>query len=167
MGGRGTGSGNTYKSSGALEAFKDNARQFNEALREGERRRAAVIEFTDISGKLNKRYWNGAAYVDRSSALYTGATGKNAVSGVYKSEYKSKWDYRGIDESVSKLENTYRTSNASNRDSFIYKSIKSQEKIVNNELSLVRSGKENGDERALMSYQRRLRQLRRKITNSK
>lgn len=102
MGGRGASSKSSSGMS-ALEAFKDNARQFNEAMREGERRRAAVIEFKDITGKVNKRYWNGAAYVDRSSALYTGATGRNSVNGVYQAEYKTQWDYREIGERVSRL----------------------------------------------------------------
>ena len=166
MGGRGASSKSSSGMS-ALEAFKDNARQFNEAMREGERRRAAVIEFKDITGKVNKRYWNGAAYVDRSSALYTEATGRNAVNGVYQAEYKTQWDYREIGERVNRLEKTYKNSTAANRDVAISRSIKAQEKIINNELSLVRSGKENGDEKALLSYRRRLRQLSRKITDSK
>ena len=66
-----------------LEAFKENARQFNEALEEARKRNAAVVEFTDITGKTFKRYWDGARYSDvkPSGALRSG------TSGTYKASF--------------------------------------------------------------------------------
>lgn len=70
-----------------LQAFRSNARQFNEALAEGRRRHAAVVEYTDLNGRKSRRYWNGATYTERKSSLYTRGTGKYSVSGTYSSKY--------------------------------------------------------------------------------
>lgn len=70
----------------ALDAFKENARQFNVAIEEAKKMKAAILEYTDITGTVFKRYWNGAAFVDRKSALYE----KNR-NGVYKASYNPSY----------------------------------------------------------------------------
>lgn len=39
-----------------LMAFRENSKQFNNALKEGRTRKASIVEFTDITGKVSKRY---------------------------------------------------------------------------------------------------------------
>lgn len=52
MGGRGASSFNVKPSGRSLlEAFKDNARQFNEARINAKANRASVLEYKDITGK--------------------------------------------------------------------------------------------------------------------
>lgn len=76
------------------------------------------------------------------------------------------WDYREIAERVRQLEDAYQRPHTADRDIVISSAIKAEEIIINNELSLVSSGKENGDEKALLSYRRRLRQLYRSVITS-
>lgn len=83
FGGRGGSSGVGKSGISALQAFKENARQFNEALQQGKIRKASVVEFEDITGNETKRYWNGATYVDRKSALY-----EKDMHGTYKARFK-------------------------------------------------------------------------------
>lgn len=67
--GGGSGSSNESKPS-ALEMMKEDSRQYVEALKEAQRQKAAIVEYTGVDGKTHRRYWNGATFVDRSSALY-------------------------------------------------------------------------------------------------
>ena len=71
-----------------LQAFKENARQFNEALIEGKKRNAQVVEYKRIDGKTERRYWNGARYEDRPSQMYQNTNGKYKTEGTYKAEFK-------------------------------------------------------------------------------
>ena len=71
-----------------LVVVRENARQFNEALQEGRRRKAAVIEFEGVDGKVYKRYWNGAAYVDRAVDLQSWGFTNTGVSGTYSTKFK-------------------------------------------------------------------------------
>jgi hypothetical protein len=89
MGGRGGSSGIKNVPSGMtpLQAFKENAKQFNEALKKAQSEKASVVEFTDITGATVRRYWNGATFVDRKSALYTKAY-KGKIQGTYKANFK-------------------------------------------------------------------------------
>lgn len=86
FGGRGSSSGRRH-SGGALAAFKSNAKQFNNALHEGRKRSAAIVEYTDLYGKIHKRYWNGVTYTDRKSSLFTNGD-RYAHKGVYQAKYK-------------------------------------------------------------------------------
>ncbi len=69
MGGRGS-QGTTVNVS-PLTAFKENASQFNRALQKARDNRASVLEYVGITGKVEKRYWNGATFTDRAASLYT------------------------------------------------------------------------------------------------
>lgn len=72
-----------------LEAFKENARQFNEALQEGKKRGAHIVEFKGITGQTVKRYWTGARYEDRPSSLYEKSNTKYKMGGgTYKAEFR-------------------------------------------------------------------------------
>ena len=66
--------------------------------------------------------------------------GRGASSGVNNAS-KALWDYRGIAERVSQLEDTYQRSNAPNRDVVISRSVKAQDTIINHEIDLIRNGK--------------------------
>lgn len=68
----------------ALQAFKENANQFNSAKMEGKKRGASVVEYTDLTGKTKTVYWNGAAFVDRKAALHE----DKYVNGKYKAKFK-------------------------------------------------------------------------------
>ena len=96
MGGRGSSSG-VVASGGLvggaikvspLTAFKENARQFNSALRDARRAKASIVEFKDVTGQTSKRYWNGATYTDRKSSLY-----EKEFKGTYKAKFKQPKDW--------------------------------------------------------------------------
>lgn len=53
-----------------LEIFKENARQFNEALATAKRTGKAVVQFTTCTGVTVRRYWNGATFTDRARELH-------------------------------------------------------------------------------------------------
>lgn len=53
-----------------LEIFKENARQFNKALVTARQNGKAVVEFTDCTGKVFRRYWNGATFTDKARELH-------------------------------------------------------------------------------------------------
>lgn len=89
FGGRGAKSGaNTFNKPSALAAFKENARQFNEALQNGKKNKAAIVEFTDITGKTTKHYWDGAAYRSRPNSMYNSLNNKD-MTGMFKSDFKA------------------------------------------------------------------------------
>ena len=75
-----------------LTAFRENSKQFNNALKEGRTRKASIVEFTDITGKVSKRYWNGATYTDRSNSLF-----EKEFKGTYKVSFKKPM-YNGKDK---------------------------------------------------------------------
>lgn len=69
----------------ALQIFKENASQLNDAIREGQKRKVATIEFEDATGKTVRRYFNGASYSDRKSSM---AEKYSSVKGTYKAKFK-------------------------------------------------------------------------------
>ena len=72
----------------ALEMLRENARQLNEALAEGKRRGAAIVEFTDSMGKVYKQYWNGARYEDKPSSMQEQYGGNTKFKGTFKETFK-------------------------------------------------------------------------------
>lgn len=90
MGGRGGYSGTTANSSSKtspLEAFRDNARQLNEAKIAATKANASVLEFTDITGHTSKWYSEGTTWRDKPNSMESIYSKK---SGTYKAEYKRK-----------------------------------------------------------------------------
>lgn len=84
MGGRGSSSGMQKSAQlSPLQAFKENAKQFNFALQKAKENKASIVEYTDITGKTARRYWNGATFVNRKSALY-----EKERQGTYKAKFK-------------------------------------------------------------------------------
>ena len=71
-----------------LQAFKENARQFNIALQEARKRNAEIVEFKRLDGKVERRYWNGARFEDKPSLMYQNSNDKYKTSGIYKAEFK-------------------------------------------------------------------------------
>lgn len=94
FGGRGASSGiRATTGPSALEAFKENSNQLSKALREGKARRAAVVEFSDITGKVVKRYWDGSTYRDRPNSMYNSLSNKD-MSGTFKSKFKEPQEWK-------------------------------------------------------------------------
>lgn len=91
FGGRGASSGiRATTGPSALEAFKENSNQFSKALREGKARRAAVVEFSDITGKVVKRYWDGSTYRDRPNSERTPSERRANASKAGKASGKAR-----------------------------------------------------------------------------
>lgn len=94
-GGSGGGSGNstaqeTPKMIKPLEGLRENDKQFRAALQEAKEQKAAVLEFENIMGKTDKRWWNGATWTDRKPSDATlGGTGKYKRTGTYKKKFKA------------------------------------------------------------------------------
>ena len=94
FGGRGASSGaNTSNKPSALEVFKENANQFKRALQNGQENKAAIVEYTDVTGKTVKRYWDGSTYRDRPSSMYNSLSNKD-MSGTFKSKFEEPKDWR-------------------------------------------------------------------------
>ena len=69
-----------------LQAFRENASQFNAALSEARAQRALIVEYTDVTGQVNRRYWDGARYQDRKAFAYD----KDGFSGTYRAKFNSR-----------------------------------------------------------------------------
>lgn len=78
-----------------------------------------------------------------------------------------KWDYRGIAESVARIEREVESVKTHQRAVSLRFAIDAQENIINRYLDEIKSGAENGDERALMSYRRRLRTAKKALLDKK
>lgn len=77
---------------------------------------------------------------------------------------KSKWEYPGVNESVSKIEKAVNDAKTFNQVNYVKKSIDAQENVINRYIGEIQSGVEKGgDEKALIAYRRRLRQARMKL----
>lgn len=84
--------GTKKKKPSSLEAFKENARQFNDALNEATKQGALEVEFTDITGKTFHRWWNGGAWSDRK-IVQDMAKRYSKKSGKFKSSFKKPKDW--------------------------------------------------------------------------
>lgn len=93
------------------------------------------------------------------------ADGQSLVDAMNKSGKfgDKKWDFRGIDEAVSKVEKAVDEANTYKKAAAARIAIDAQENVVNKYLQEIQSGTEDGDEKALMSYRRRLRLAKRKL----
>lgn len=71
-----------------------------------------------------------------------------------------KWDYRGEKEYIDKLEQKINNVKSYNSIHALHSALKSREKYINAELERIRTGIETlGDENALLTQRRRIRQL--------
>ena len=93
------------------------------------------------------------------------ADGESLVDAMSKSGKfgDKKWDFRGIDEAVSKVEKAVDEANTHKKAVAARIAIDGQESVVNKYLKEIQDGAEVGDERALISYRRRLRLAKRKL----
>ena len=89
-GSSGKSAGKAKKQISSLTAFKENAKQLNEAKIEAKKRHAAEVHYTDMTGKTYKLYWNGAAYTDKKSKM---AAQYSDMSGIYKAKFKIPEDW--------------------------------------------------------------------------
>ena len=84
---RGGGKKLRNKGKSVLEIFRDDARQLNEARAEAQRRGAAVLEYTDHTGKKHREYWDGARFTDRPNSMEA-KYGRR--SGTYTAQYEDR-----------------------------------------------------------------------------
>lgn len=76
----------------SLEAFKENSNQMIDALKEGQKRDALEVHYTDMTGKTYKHYWNGVKFTtDKVKQDMAKKYGKK--SGVYKASFKKPKDW--------------------------------------------------------------------------
>ncbi|MBR5285398.1 MAG: hypothetical protein IKU30_00725 [Clostridia bacterium] len=87
---------------------------------------------------------------------FNSTTGESGTGG-------KKWTYPGIDEQVTKLEKKVESVKSSRQVSALQRSIDAQDNIIGKELDAIKRGTENGDEKALMAYRRRLRTARKAL----
>lgn len=78
-----------------------------------------------------------------------------------------KWDFKGIAESVERIEREVETVKTFQRAASLRVAIDAQENIINRYLDEIKSGTENGDDRALMTYRRRLRTAKKALLDKK
>lgn len=78
-------------------------------------------------------------------------------------KFENKWRYPGIGERISRLEDEVEKVRTFNRAASLRVAIDAQENIVNRYMDEIESGVEDGDERVLMSYRRRLRMAKKKL----
>lgn len=90
---------------------------------------------------------------------------KNPTTQENKSE---KWDYRGHVQAVDKIESAVNSASTRAKAESAYRGIQNQENAITAELNRIQSGGgDAGDERVLMTQRRRLRQLKKKLTDKK
>lgn len=101
-----------------------------------------------------------------------GSTGTSSISAGLAST--SGWDYREFKEGVDATEisfnnlkrdiNKFSTSGVQRRVASILRQIDSHERIINAEFDANKAGTgDRGDERVLMTFRRRVRQLRKQV----
>ena len=71
-----------------LDAFRENSKQYNDALKKGREQGAYKISYTDITGKVHNMYYDGARYTDRENSMYKATNSKYKLSGTYEAEFK-------------------------------------------------------------------------------
>ena len=82
--------GKNGKTISALEGLRENEKQFREALQTAKNSKAAIIEFENIMGRTDRRWWNGATWTDKKPSEATlGGTGKYKRKGIYKAKFKA------------------------------------------------------------------------------
>lgn len=79
--------GSAKQGPSALEAFKENARQLNEAKEAAKRADAAEFEFTDMTGKTFHFYWDGVKWGDRPNSMEAMYGRKR--KGTFKAKFKA------------------------------------------------------------------------------
>ena len=89
MGSRGASSGIGGGKS-TLSAFKENAKQFNEAIQKAKAGKYYQLQYTDLTGKTVNRYWTGGNYSDRPSALYADRNRKAMPNGTLRLKFRKK-----------------------------------------------------------------------------
>lgn len=96
-------------------------------------------------------------YINDGDGLQTAM----AKSGKFSSGVK--WDYRGVGEDIKKIEDAVETVKTYKQAVALRIAIDSQENVINRYQEEIRQGLENGDERALMTYRRRLRTAKKRL----
>lgn len=92
------------------------------------------------------------------------ADGEDIRTAMAKSgKFDKEWDYKGIKEHVEKLEKAVENVKNSTQAMAIYKSIESQDKIIEQAMNDLEVGKDEGNIKALFSMRRRLRLAKRRL----
>ena len=93
--------------------------------------------------------------------------GQSLAEAMEQSGKFDKWNYPGIEEMVSKLEEEVENVKTFNRAASIRVALDAQDRVVTKALEEVEKGLESGDEKRLMAYRRRIRVAKRKLIDKK
>lgn len=84
-------SGNSAPAVSSLEAFREDARQLNQAIAGANLANAAEIVYHSMTGKTIRKYWDGGRYGDRPSSL---AQRYSSKSGVFEATFQEPIEWR-------------------------------------------------------------------------
>lgn len=89
---------NPRKNDAAVEYVANSIKEFGFKVpividKNGKENKAAIVEYTDVTGKTVKRYWDGSTYRDRPSLMYNSLSNKD-MSGTFKSKFEEPKDWR-------------------------------------------------------------------------
>lgn len=107
----------------------------------------------------------------RKSAIVSPITSTNANTNASTSENMidnvNGWKYTGIQNSVDKLETALNNARSTARVAKVYSELKKQDEIITQEIQRLHDGTADvkGNENALLTQRRRVRQMMRNIGN--
>lgn len=77
------------------------------------------------------------------------------------------WNYPGINDRITKLENEAKMANTHSKISDIIRALNYQDEIITKYMDEIDRGVEKGDKKTLMSYRRRVRMLKQNLLKKK
>lgn len=82
---------NSPKTIRAIDGWRENEKQYREAIQTAKDKKVAVIEYENIMGKTDKLWYNGATYSTRKprDENLIGGTGKYKRTGTYRAKFKA------------------------------------------------------------------------------
>lgn len=100
----------------------------------------------------------------KGSATYS-TKGKNTEKNMVDNE--NGWDYRGIAQRVDKMETTLKKTKSFNTIASIYRQASNTEKLITDEIERLHNNTADvpGNEKALLTQRRRVREILRNIKN--
>lgn len=74
----------------ALEKYRENAAQLNEAKKAAQKIGALHFQFTDVDGNKSMWHWQGGSYDRRRNSMAMAFSGKKWHNVIYKAAYKNR-----------------------------------------------------------------------------
>ena len=82
-------------------------------------------------------------------------------------KFQKKWDYQGVNDAVKKIEDGVENVKTFKQAAALRIAIDAQENVISKYLGEIQQGVEDGDDRALMTYRRRLRTAKKRLLDKK